>query len=113
MKTKDFALKNGIFDQIASGKKKVEYRDATNGYYTNVFVNVDSYQGKSVDQVKKGLLDGTLKPRWNELTHIRFHNLGRTLLVEVKGIRLDREQKLFAIDLGKVLNGRMKENVPE
>lgn len=113
MRTLDFALKNQWFDQIARGRKKVEYRSLDNPYYAQKFVNVDSYSGKSVNDVVKGLKDGTLKPRWNELTHIRFHCMGRTMLVEVKGIRLERESKVYAIDLGKVIQGKMKENVPE
>lgn len=113
MKTKDFSLKSNFFDLIARGRKRTEFRDATNNYYTQTFVNVDSYNGKSINDVTKGLLDGTLKPRWNELTHIRFHCMGRTMLVEVKGIRLERESKVYAIDLGKVLTGKRKENVPE
>lgn len=107
MKVKDLALKRTYYDQIASGKKKVEYRDLTNSYYINTFLNADSYIGKSVEQIKEGLLNGSLSIRPAGYTHLRFHNLGRVILVEIKGLRIDKTNKLLCIDLGKIVTGRM------
>lgn len=113
MRTKDLALKNVPFNQIASGKKKTEYRDLKNLYYINTFCNVDSYTGKSLEQVRDGLLNGSLTFRPSGYTHLRFHNTGRTCLVEIKGFRIDKKNKLLCIDLGKVLSGKAVSNVPE
>lgn len=113
MRTKDLALKSVYYDQIASGRKKTEYRSLENLYYIQTFLNADSYKGKSIEEIKEGLINGTIKDvRPAGYTHIRFHNLGRTMIVEIKDIRIDRHNKLLCIDLGKILSGA-RANTPE
>lgn len=113
MRTIDFSLKTQWFDAIASGKKKTEYRDLNNSYYASKFINTDSYIGKTDAEVVSGLINGTLKPRWREFTHARFHCMGRTLLVEVKGVEIDKKNRSYAIQLGKIVRGKAIGNVAE
>ena len=108
MQVKDFALHRTYYDQIVSGKKTHEYRDGKNDYYVNCFLNVDAYDGKTAKDIKEGLLNGTVKDlKLKGLTHLRFHNTGRMCVVEVKGIKFDRQNKLWDISLGKVLSGKV------
>lgn len=108
MNTIDLALLRTYYDQIIRGTKKHEYRDGRNVYYTQKFLNVDAYDGKTAKDIKEGLLNGTIKDlKLKGLTHLRFHNTGRMCVVEVKGIKFDRQNKLWDISLGKVLSGKV------
>ena len=112
MRTIDFSLKKQWFDQIRSGRKRVEYRDLSNAYYLNKFVNTGAYQNMGDSEIIDGLKKGKLKPKWREFTHARFHCMGQTMLVSVKGI--DIEGNYYAIKLGNVLTGKkQQENVAE
>jgi len=115
MQITSLSLKPQWFQEVVSGRKKVEYRSLVGNvgdYYVAKFLNVDSYKGKTTQEIRMGLLDGSIKSLHEAgVTHIRFHNAGSTCLVEVKGLRIDTKHRMLCIDLGKVLTGRAASNV--
>lgn len=103
MSTLNMALKTRWYNEIKSGKKKTEYRDMTD-YWVGKLLDVSKYGNKSMEEIKSGLSRGKLPIHAKEWTHIRFHNVGRSILVEVKGIKVEEGHRMFAISLGKVLS---------
>lgn len=103
-KTLDMSLKRVYLEPTRQGVKKVEHRDMTL-YWTEKLVDIESYGGKSVDEIRCGLIDGTLEFKPRNWSRILFHESGsqNTLLVEVKSINHYVGHRNFHIELGEVL----------
>lgn len=109
MKILDAALKRVYLEPIHNGSKKVEYREATT-YWADKLLDIESYGGKSTEEVIDGLLHGDLKVKQRDWTHILFHESGgsRTLLVEMGQVHFYVGHRAFCIDLGKVIENKYK-----
>lgn len=107
----DMSLKSVYMEPTRMGVKKLEQRTATL-YWTKKLVDIESYGGLSVREVRDGLHDGELEFKPRDWTHILFHESGSnvTLLVEIEKIKFYRGHHGFFIHLGKVIKDYKPEN---
>lgn len=88
------------YNAIDRGTKKIEYRDFKD-YWLNKLLEMRFYKGKTMDDIRKGLAQGTLELHPVNWTHVRFHCQEREMEYEIKEIKVYKGHEMFAIHLGK------------
>lgn len=101
-KVLNLSLKSHWFDEVQSGRKKKEYRDARNLYFTNKLLRVGDYVGMTAEQIRDGVKSGKLAIKAVPFSHVRFHCGNRMMLVEFKGLTIQGDT--WVIELGKVID---------
>ena len=94
------SIKKVYLNMILKGTKTTEYRDMSE-YWTKKLVEVESYKGKTVQEVIDGLQQGKLKLKPRAIDTITFFCEGTRTRYKVLGITTYVGHKLFAIRLGE------------
>lgn len=111
MRVTQMNLKQQWYNEIAQGRKRVEFRDFKNQYYLDKICDLSKYPvGMTQDEILQGIKDDKL-PIHYDITHIRFVCNGMSMLVEVTGVKVTDDNRFWAISLGKIIQGAKKKDL--
>ena len=100
MKTLHLSIKKPYFDAIRRGAKTTEYRTMSD-YWMRKIVDLSEYKGKTLDEIREGLVMGKLKLHYIPYDTLIFHCQNLTYEIGMKKVEVYRGHETFAIKLSE------------
>lgn len=103
----NFSVYEVYFNAIENGSKQTEYRDGSNDYWIKKLIDLSKYPGKSIEEVRDGIVQGKLELypiKYNTCKFWTTKNGKRVSLVtQWKDTVMHKGHTSIAIRLGNII----------